>query len=82
MALFHNDLSLNRHQTHQICINFLPPNDPKLSHGAKNCKREFAANLQMKDDIRQRVTFRQTEGAVGVGSGDLLGIILLVQSLR
>jgi hypothetical protein len=25
------------------------PNDPKLSHGANNCKREFAANLQMKE---------------------------------
>jgi hypothetical protein len=25
------------------------PNDPKLSHGAKNRKREFAANLQTKE---------------------------------
>jgi hypothetical protein len=25
------------------------PNDPKLSHGAENRKREFAANLQMKE---------------------------------
>jgi hypothetical protein len=25
------------------------PNDPKLSHGANNRKREFAANLQMKE---------------------------------
>jgi len=27
----------------------MPPNDPKLSHGAENRKREFAANLQMKE---------------------------------
>ena len=25
------------------------PNDPKLSHGAENRKREFAANLQTKE---------------------------------
>jgi hypothetical protein len=25
------------------------PNDPKLSHGAKNRKREFAAKLQMQE---------------------------------
>jgi hypothetical protein len=31
-----------------ICGGAKWPNDPKLSHGAKNCKREFAANLQMK----------------------------------
>jgi|SRR5665213_837558 len=26
-----------------------PPNDPKLSHGAKNRKREFATNFQTKE---------------------------------
>jgi hypothetical protein len=25
------------------------PNDPKLSHGANNCKREFAANRKIKE---------------------------------
>jgi hypothetical protein len=27
----------------------VPPNDPKLSHGANNGKREFAAKRKMKE---------------------------------
>jgi hypothetical protein len=31
-----------------ICALMLP-NDPKLSHGAENCKREFAAKRKIKE---------------------------------
>jgi hypothetical protein len=27
----------------------MTPNDPKLSHGANNCKREFASKRKMKE---------------------------------
>jgi hypothetical protein len=39
----------NKIKMMNILITLKPPNDPKLSHGAKNRKRGFAANLQMKE---------------------------------
>jgi hypothetical protein len=49
VAAFHRVQSCYNLMRLRIHKKLMSPNDPKLSHGANNCKRGFAANLQMKE---------------------------------
>jgi hypothetical protein len=41
--------ALNIFDAHKVLDGDVLPNDPKLSHGANNCKRAFAAKRKMKE---------------------------------